>query len=121
MWFAEEKGIEPMLYVNRAAMEVERFCRQCGLGRPAATNEPLDHVATECELLEYLAALAGGIAPAPQGRDAPAYPGGSPAAAYGAFLGALGAWMPRFSAKLAEQTRLPFYRAAAALLTAATG
>ena len=27
----------------------------CGMGRPEGTNEPLDHIASELEFLEYLA------------------------------------------------------------------
>ena len=87
-------------------MEVERFCKACGLGRPEGTNQGhLDHVATECELLEYLALLAGGLAAPAEGAPAPeALPGGSPAAAYHEFLRehAL-TWMPRF----AESTAVP--------------
>ena len=55
VWAAEADGVQPLLFVNPRSMEVERFMRSCGLGRPEGTNEPLDHVATECELLEHLA------------------------------------------------------------------
>jgi len=116
VWYAEEKGIQPMLYVSRTAMDVERFCKQCGLGRPGGTNEPLEHIATECELLEYLAALAGGLVELPDDGEAPQYPGGSPAGAYAEFLAKHGVWMPRFSAALLQETRLPYYRAVARLL-----
>ena len=85
VWAAESDGVQPLLFVNPRSMEVERFMRSCGLGRPEGTNEPLDHVATECELLERLALRAAG-APAPEGAPADAgLPGGSPAAAYEAF------------------------------------
>ncbi|WP_418471179.1 molecular chaperone TorD family protein, partial [Eggerthella sp.] len=95
------------------------FMRSCGFGRPEGTNEPLDHVATECELLERLALRAAG-APAPEGAPADAgLPGGSPAAAYEAFLsGHAQAWMPAFAERLAAEARHPFYRAAAAYLGA---
>ncbi|MFR3091202.1 MAG: molecular chaperone TorD family protein [Eggerthella lenta] len=43
------RRVQPLLFVNPRSMEVERFMRSCGLGRPEGTNEPLDHVATECE------------------------------------------------------------------------
>ena len=46
-------------------------------------------------------------------------PGGSPAAAYEAFLsGHAQAWMPAFAERLAAEARHPFYRAAAAYLGA---
>ena len=101
-------------------MEVERFCRACGLGRPEGTNEPLDHVATEWELLQYLALEASGaVAREGDGRADEDFPGGSPAAAYEAFLSDhASVWMPRFAEKVIEETRQPFYRSAAQLLAA---
>ena len=122
MWAAEADGVQPLLFVNPRSMEVESFMRSCGLGRPEGTNEPLDHVATECELLEHLALRAAG-APASEGApDGADLPGGSPAAAYGRFLsGHAQAWMPAFAERLAAEARHPFYRAAAAYLGALVG
>ena len=122
VWAAEADGVQPLLFVNPRSMEVERFMRSCGLGRPEGTNEPLDHVATECELLERLALRAAG-APASEGApDGAGLPGGSPAAAYGRFLsGHAQAWMPAFAERLASESRHPFYRAAAAYLGALVG
>ncbi|MFQ9181132.1 MAG: molecular chaperone [Eggerthella lenta] len=122
VWVAEADGVQPLLFVNPRSMEVERFMRVRGLGRPEGTNEPLDHVATECELLEHLALRAAG-APASEGApDGADLPGGSPAAAYGRFLsGHAQAWMPAFAERLAAEARHPFYRAAAAYLGALVG
>ena len=119
VWRAADDGVQALLFVNPHSMEVERFMRSCGLGRPEGTNEPLDHVATECELLERLALRAAG-APASEGApDGAGLPGGSPAAAYGRFLsGHAQAWMPAFAERLAAEARHPFYRAAAAYLGA---
>ena len=119
VWRAADDGVRALLFVNPHSMEVERFMRACGLGRPEGTNEPLDHVATECELMEHLALRAAGAEPpggAPAGAD---LPGGSPEAAYGAFLeGHARAWMPRFADAVAAESRVPFYRDAAAFLGA---
>ena len=119
VWRAADDGVQALLFVNPHSMEVERFMRACGLGRPEGTNEPLDHVATECELMEHLALRAAGAEPpegAPAGAD---LPGGSPKAAYGAFLeGHARAWMPRFAERVAAESRVPFYRDAAAFLGA---
>lgn len=119
VWRAADDGVQALLFVNPHSMEVERFMRACGLGRPEGTNEPLDHVATECELMEHLALRAAGAEPpegAPAGAD---LPGGSPEAAYGAFLeGHARAWMPRFAERVAAESRVPFYRDAAAFLGA---
>ena len=119
VWRAADDGVRALLFVNPHSMGVERFMRSCGLGRPEGTNEPLDHVATECELLEHLALRAAGAEPpegAPAGAD---LPGGSPEAAYDAFLeGHARAWMPRFAERVAAESRVPFYRDAAAFLGA---
>lgn len=119
VWRAADDGVQALLFVNSHSMEVERFMRGCGLGRPEGTNEPLDHVATECELMEHLALRAAGAEPpggAPAGAD---LPGGSPEAAYGAFLeGHARTWMPRFAERVAAESRVPFYRDAAAFLGA---
>ena len=55
VWRAADDGVQALLFVNPHSMDVERFMKSCGLGRPEGTNEPLDHVSTECELLEHLA------------------------------------------------------------------
>lgn len=113
------EGARPLLFVNPRSMDVERFVRSCGLGRPEGANEPLDHVAAECELLSYLASLAAG-APAPAGAPCgAALPGGSPQAAYAAFLDSHARrWMPSFAAAVRAEARAPFYGAAARLLVA---
>ena len=113
------EGARPLLFVNPRSMDVERFVRSCGLGRPEGANEPLDHVAAECELLSYLASLAAG-APAPAGAPCgAALPGGSPQAAYAAFLDSHAQrWMPAFAAAVRAEARAPFYGAAARLLAA---
>ncbi len=103
---------KPLLFVSRYSMEVERFCKACGFARPKGTNEPLDHVATECELLERLAlAAANGDA------DQDALPGGSAVAAYDQFVSEhVNVWFREFADALAATTTHPFYRAAAMYL-----
>lgn len=115
VWRAGDDGVNPLLFVNPHSMAVERFCRSCGLVKPQGTNEPLDHVATELELLQLLAMVEAGMAQASVPVDG--LPGGSAAGAYNAFMRdhAL-VWVPRFAERLAAESRLPFYRAAAELL-----
>ncbi|WP_251178616.1 TorD/DmsD family molecular chaperone [Adlercreutzia agrestimuris] len=106
IWRAADDGGEALLFINPHSMEVERFCKSCGLSRPAGTNEPLDNVATELELLECLAARVA------LGEDADAA-----ASAYAEFMTShVMQWMPRFAEKVQEETRLTFYRQAALLL-----
>lgn len=106
IWRAADDGGEALLFINPHSMEVERFCKSCGLSRPAGTNEPLDNVATELELLECLAARAA------LGEEAD-----TAASAYTEFMAShVMQWMPRFAEKVQEETRLAFYRQAASLL-----
>ena len=120
VWRAQADGVQPLLFVNPHSMEVERFCRSCGLGRPEGTNEPLDHAATELELLCHLASRAAGtVDPSACIVSEADLPGGSAAAAYDQFVTEhLNAWAPQFAEKLAAEARHPFYCAVAALLAA---
>ena len=120
IWRAGDDGVQGLLFVNPHSMAVERFMGACGLGKPEGTNEPLDHVSTELEVLQYLAMLEAGMTQPLEGAvPADALPGGSPAAAYAQFVSEHAAtWLPRFARAVQEQARLPFYRAAAQLLGA---
>ena len=128
VWRAADDGVQALLFVNPHSMDVERFCKAC-----EGTNEPLDHVATEFELLEYLALRAAVDAAAEAGdpvEDADEgepgdvvasadLPGGSPAAAYDQFMDEhVRTWTPRFADKAAEDARLGFYPQAGSLLKA---
>ena len=119
VWRAVDDGVQPLLFVNPQSMDVERFMRACGLGRPEGTNDPLDRVDAECELLEHLALRVAGAEP-PEGAPADAdLPGGSPEAAYDEFLQEHArVWLPRFAKRVAKEAREPLYRDAAAYLGA---
>lgn len=121
-WRAKDDGVQPLMFINPHAMDVEHFCKACGLAAnpDRAANDPVDHIATEFELMEYLASLEAGIAASPENGPAISdLPGGSAAAAYEAFESEhLLMFAPRFAERLEEQARTPFYRAAAQLLRA---
>lgn len=123
IWRAGDDGVQALLFVNPHSMAVERFCRACGLGRPSDTNEPLDFVATEAELLQYLASLAAGIAaPVETSPEPAALPGGSFEDAYDQFMtDHVLVWMPRFAEKTVAESRIPFFQAAGAYLAAVLG
>lgn len=148
VWRATAEGVQPLLFVNPHSMAVERFCKACGLGRPEGTNEPLDAVWTELELLEYLALRAAADAAEAEGIAGDAavedvvededaleefedagepgevvasadLPGGSPEAAWDEFMADHARqWMPQFAAAVQEESRVPFYATAANLLRA---
>lgn len=114
VWRAADDGVQALLFVNPHSMAVERFMRSCGLGRPEGTNEPLDHAATELELLQWLCMIECGLAAAPEGAEPPH---GSWAAARERFLGEHAqTWMPRFAEAAAAESREPLFRAAAVML-----
>lgn len=117
VWDAKARGIKPLLFVSSKSLEVERFFKSCGLGRPEGTNEPLDHVATELEALEYLASIEAGF-DVVQSDMAPAdLPCGSAAAAYEEFFMAhVSAWSIDFANAAIEYSDLAFYGSAAELL-----
>lgn len=116
VWRAADDGVQALLFVNPHSMAVERFMKSCGLGRPEGTNEPLDHAATELELLQWLCMLECGLAAAPEGAE---LAHGSCAAARERFLGEHArTWMPRFAETAAAESREPLFRAAAQLLGA---
>ncbi len=116
---AEADGVQALLFVNPHSMAVERFMKSCGLGRPEGTNEPLDHVATECEFLQLLCMLASGV-PMPENTVDPVdLPTGSPEGAYATFMEEhAGVWMPGFAEQVQAESRVPFFRDAALLMKA---
>ena len=109
IWRSDNEGGE-LMFVNRYAMEVERYCKACGLTRPDGTNEPLDCASTECELMELLALAASGEVWGTM--DPLAFPGKSPEAAYESFkLVHIDQWLPAFAQSVAAEAKESFYQA----------
>lgn len=117
VWRAKAEGVKPLLFVSTHAMEVERFVKSCGFTRPEGTNDPFDHVATECELLEALALRA--VQGAGDADESGSGNGASASGLYAQFLNEhMRAWVNDFCTALSKETREPFYRAAAMYLRA---
>lgn len=117
VWRAKAEGVKPLLFVSTHAMEVERFVKLCGFTRPEGTNDPFDHVATECELLEALALRA--VQGAGDADESGSGNGASASGLYAQFLNEhMRAWVNDFCTALSKETREPFYRAAAMYLRA---
>ena len=109
IWRSDDEGGE-LMFVNRHAMKVERYCKACGLSRPEGTNEPLDSASTECELMELLALAASGNVW--DTMNPLAFPGESPEAAYESFkLVHIDQWLPAFAERVATEAKKPFYQA----------
>lgn len=115
-WRAKAEERDFFAFIDPHTVEVEHFARDCGLGQPEGKNEPLDHIATELELLQYLALIAS-KAVVLDGNTEAVFPGGSASAAYAKFVDDhASAWMPEFAEAVFETARLPIYRMAAKML-----
>lgn len=111
---AAADGVAALLFVNPHSMDVERFMKSYGVGQAEGKNEPLDYVATECELLEYFAACECNLV---NPVAAIALPDKGWAGAYRSFLlEHASIWMPEFARVVQQETSEPFYHAAAKML-----
>jgi TorA maturation chaperone TorD len=110
VWYAREQGVEPLLFVSTRAMEIERFLRGYGVGQAEGKNEPLDHIATEFEFLQYLALVNAGAVQAPEGIEIPAD-------AFATFFSKYVAnWVGDFAQSIATATALPVYKVVAEVI-----
>ncbi len=118
VWLASRTHTAPLLFVSPSAVAVEKFCFACGLGRPQGTNESLDHIASELELLQYLASIEARVIDSSSCNVLPSqFPGGSAAEAFALFLVEhVEKWVGAFALDLERTTDLAVYRAAARLL-----
>lgn len=119
-WRAVDEGVQPLMFINSHAMDVERFCEDCGLvqSKDLPSNDPLDHIATEFELLEFLASIEAGIAePTANGPAIEEFPGGSAEGAYETFVSEhLSTFAGRFVDRLEREASTGYYRAVARLV-----
>ncbi len=54
---SERKGSVGVLFLGRTSVEMERFMKSRGIGKDVAggqANDPLDHIGSVCEFMEYL-------------------------------------------------------------------
>ncbi len=113
IWWAVDVGVEPLLFVNKESMGVERFMRSCGIGQPAGTNEPLDSIASELEFLQYLCMLRAGA------KLPPTLPDDfeTPKQAYEDFVEQhFSKWRYQFAKAVIDESNTPFYKAIARVL-----
>ena len=110
IWWAHEADVAPLLFVNKESMAVERYMRSCGIGQPEGTNEPLDHIASELEFLQYLCMVNAKSIEPPESIE-------MPEDAYEVFFAEhFSEWSKKFAAAVIEKARLPFYRELARVL-----
>jgi TorA maturation chaperone TorD len=112
VWWARAQGVEPLLFVNKESMAIERFMRSCGVGQSEGVNEPLDHIGSELEFLHYLCLLRSGAVVPPENVEI----------SEGAYEDFYREHFIGFAHSLAaatlEQSRIPFYLSAAKVLAA---
>jgi TorA maturation chaperone TorD len=112
IWYAEERGIDPLLFINGESMAIERFMRSNGVGHPTGTNEPLDHIASQLEFLQYLCLVQGGAVSVSDGIKISPY-------AYEQFLTEhFSSFAKHFAEKTWAEADEALYRTAAAVLAA---
>ena len=112
IWYALDKGLDPLLFVGKESMAVERFMRSCGITRPEGMNEPLDDISAELEFLNYLALNEAGAIELPKGVSIPE-------TAYSEFYTKhFSEWTKRFADAVIEESSEPLFRIAASVLKA---
>lgn len=113
VWQAKRDGVQPLLFVNKESMAVERFMRSCGVGQPDGTNEPLDHIGSELEFLQYLALIKAEAAVPPADVEIAAD-------AYGQFYAThFVTWVPEFADAIIEESENAFFLAIAQVIARA--
>ena len=74
VWDSERQGKPGFLAVGKESMAIERFMRDCGVVRDAASsrpNAPMDHIGTVLEFLMHLCLLKASAVAPPKGFDVP--------------------------------------------------
>ena len=57
VWVDEMAGKRGLLFLGEKTREIERFMRRCGVAKNLAAgqvNDPVDHIGTVCEFMQYL-------------------------------------------------------------------
>lgn len=118
VFFAQRQGRKGMLFVGSTTVEIEHFMRKCGVAKNldgGQSNDPIDHIGSVCEFLEYLCLVRAGALTAPERFEVPAD-------AYDQFVDEYfrpyALWCAE---RLDEESDLPFYRAVAEALRLVVG
>lgn len=67
IWHTIQNGGHPLLFVGEESMAVEHFMRDCGVGHAKGTNDPLDHVGSVLEFMQFLCLVKSGAVLPPKG------------------------------------------------------
>jgi TorA maturation chaperone TorD len=110
IWQARAEGTEPLLFIGSETLAVERIMRSAGVGNHQGHKEPLDHIGSELEFLQYLCLVLAGVEPAHEQAEVSE-------AVYHDFVAKhIRNWSSDFANAVLAQSAEPFYCAAAHLL-----
>lgn len=108
-WWAKERGMEPLFFVNERSRAIKGYMLDHGVVSKPQRNEPLDHIATMLEFLQYCYLASTGAVEA-HSRDEVTL--GTPCEFSTMFLVD---WAPRFFKTIEDEAEEAFYRVAATI------
>lgn len=110
VWEARKNGAEPLLFLSNEALAVEQIMRAVGIGSPQGIKEPLDHIGSELEFLQYLCLVLAGVEPAHEKAEISEV-------GYREFVSKhVRNWNRDFANAVIANSESPFFQAAARLL-----
>lgn len=116
VWRAQQQGQRGLLFVSETSLAIERFMTRCGVAKDldaGQTNDPVDHIGTMAEFLQFLCLVRAEAVRAPAGAAIGADD-------FGTFLtehfAPYATWL---ASELGAQTRSDFFKGAALLLAVA--
>lgn len=116
IWRAQQQGQQGLLFVSEASLAIERFMARCGVAKNLAagqTNDPVDHIGTMAEFLQFLCLVNAEAVQAPASAAIGADDFDTFLAEY---FAPYGTWL---ASELTAQTRSEFFQGTALLLAVA--
>lgn len=116
VWRAQQQGQQGLLFVSEASLAIERFMARCGVAKDldaGQTNDPVDHIGTMAEFLQFLCLVKARAVQAPAGAAIGTDDFDTFLAEY---FAPYATWL---ASELIAQTRSDFFKGAALLLAVA--
>ena len=116
VWRAQQQGQRGLLFVSETSLALERFMTRCGVAKDldaGQTNDPVDHIGTMAEFLQFLCLVRAEAVRAPAGAAIGTDDFDTFLAEY---FAPYATWL---ASELGAQTRSDFFKGAALLLAVA--
>ena len=116
VWRAQQQGQRGLLFVSETSLAIERFMTRCGVAKDldaGQTNDPVDHIGTMAEFLQFLCLVRAEAVRAPAGAAIGTDDFDTFLAEY---FAPYATWL---ASELGAQTRSDFFKGAALLLAVA--